>query len=255
MDRNIHIALNNMRNIASELRVNAQNMANMNVPGFRSDLAVTRQAQFLEAFDQFRSRVYSQQADKSLFSSEPGNLQSTGEDLDVAIRGDGYFFIEPATGGDNALSRRGDLGYDANRFLVDGAGNRILDTGLAPIQLPEARRIIIQETGQIDLELFGTPEGTRVAGPIIGTTLAAGTVLAKSPDGHIRAADGEGELPPPDQRARLSQGSLETSNVNSIASLVSNIESQRHFEMSVKFIALSQEIDEATSQIMRLPNG
>lgn len=253
MDRNIHIALNNMRNIGSELRVNAQNMANMNVPGFRSDLAVTRQAQFLEAFDQFRSRVYSQQADKSLFSSEPGNLQSTGEDLDVAIRGDGYFFIEPATGGDNALSRRGDLGYDAQRFLVDGAGNLVLDTGLAPIQLPEVRRIVIRETGQIDLELLGTPEGTLVPGPIIATTLAEGSVLAKSADGHIRAADGE--LPQPDQRARLTQGALESSNVNSIASLVSNIESQRHFEMSVKFIALAQEIDEATSQIMRLPNG
>ncbi|MFD1510736.1 flagellar hook-basal body complex protein [Lacimonas salitolerans] len=255
MDRNIHIALNNMRNIGSELRVNAQNMANMNVPGFRSDLAVTRQAQFVEAFDQFRSRVYSQQVDTSLFSSEPGNLQNTGQDLDVAIRGDGYFFIEPATGGDNALSRRGDLGYDAERFLVDGAGNRVLDTGLAPIQLPQARRIVIQETGQIDLELFGAPEGTLVPGPIIATTLAEDRVLAKSPDGHIRTADGQGVLPQPDQRARLAQGSLENSNVNSIASLVSNIESQRHFEMSVKFIALAQEIDEATSQVMRLPNG
>ena len=254
MDRNIHIALNNMRNIASELRVNAQNMANMNVPGFRSDLSVTRQAQFVEAFDQFRSRVYSQQADTALFSSESGNLQNTGDDLDVAIRGDGYFFIEPAAGGDIALSRRGDLGYDAERFLTDGAGNRILDTGLAPIQLPEARRIVIQETGQIDLEPFGAPEGTLVPGPI-WTTLAEGSVLAKSLDGHIRAADGADALPQPDQRARLSQGSLESSNVNSIASLVSNIESQRHFEMSVKFIALAQEIDEATSQIMRLPNG
>jgi flagellar basal-body rod protein FlgF len=252
MDRNIHIALNNLRNISSELRVNAQNMANVNVPGFRADLAVTRQANFLESFDQFRSRVYSQQSDQALFSDEAGNLQNTGEDMDAAIRGDGYFIINPATGGDTALSRRGDLTFDAERFLTDGAGNRLLDTGLLPIQLPPTRRIVVAETGQIQMELLGTPEGTLVPGPIIGTTMAENIVLTKSLDGHIRPENMD-DFPVPDQRARISQGFLESSNVDTISALVENIESQRNFEMSVKFIALAKEIDEAGSRIMRVP--
>jgi flagellar basal-body rod protein FlgF len=252
MDRNIHIALNNLRNISSELRVNAQNMANVNVPGFRADLAVTRQANFLESFDQFRSRVYSQQSDQALFSDEAGNLQNTGEDMDAAIRGDGYFIINPATGGDTALSRRGDLTFDAERFLTDGAGNRLLDTGLLPIQLPPTRRIVVAETGQIQMELLGTPEGTLVPGPIIGTTMAENIVLTKSLDGHIRPENMD-DFPVPDQRARISQGFLESSNVDTIGALVENIESQRNFEMSVKFIALAKEIDEAGSRIMRVP--
>jgi len=252
MDRNIHIALNNLRNISSELQVNAQNMANVNVPGFRADLAVTRQANFLESFDQFRSRVYSQQADQALFSDEAGNLQNTGEDMDAAIRGDGYFFINPATGGDTALSRRGDLTFDAERFLTDGAGNRLLDTGLLPIQLPPTRRIVVAETGQIQMELLGTPEGTLVPGPTIGTTMAENIVLTKSLDGHIRSENLD-DFPGPDQRARISQGFLESSNVDTISALVENIESQRNFEMSVKFIALAKEIDEAGSRIMRVP--
>jgi flagellar basal-body rod protein FlgF len=252
MDRNIHIALNNLRNISSELQVNAQNMANVNVPGFRADLAVTRQANFLESFDQFRSRVYSQQSDQALFSDEAGNLQNTGEDMDAAIRGDGYFIINPATGGDTALSRRGDLTFDAERFLTDGAGNRLLDTGLLPIQLPPTRRIVVAETGQIQMELLGTPEGTLVPGPIIGTTMAENIVLTKSLDGHIRPANMD-DFPVPDQRARISQGFLESSNVDTIGALVENIESQRNFEMSVKFIALAKEIDEAGSRIMRVP--
>lgn len=254
MDRNIHIALNNMRNIGSEMTVNAQNMANVNVPGYRADLAVTREAQFVEAFDQFRSRVFSQEGRESLFSAEPGSLQNTGEPLDAAIRGEGYFFVEPSSGAGAALSRRGDFGFDADRFLVDGAGNRLLDTTLSPIQLPEARRVVVEETGQIQLELFGVPEGTFVAGPVIATTLAQDAALIKSPDGHIRPAN-EAVLPQPDQRARISQGFLESSNVNTITALVKNIESQRQFEMSVKFIALSKEIDEGTSRIMRLPGG
>ena len=252
MDRNIHIALNSIRNISSELRVNAQNMANVNVPGFRADLAVTRQANFLAAFDQFQSRVYSQQADQALFSEEAGNLQNTGENMDAAIRGDGYFFIKPATGGETALSRRGDMTFDAERFLTDGAGNRFLDTGLEPIQLPPTRRIVIAETGQIQMELLGTPEGTLVPGPIIGTTMAENILLNKSLDGHIRPINLD-DFPGPDQRARISQGFLESSNVNTISALVQNIESQRNFELSVKLIALGKEIDEAGSRLMRMP--
>jgi flagellar basal-body rod protein FlgF len=222
------------------------------VPGFRADLAVTRQASFLQSFDQFRSRVYSQQADQALFSDEAGNLQNTGEDMDTAIRGDGYFFINPATGGETALSRRGDLTFDAERFLTDGAGNRLLDTGLLPIQLPPTRRIVVAETGQIQMELLGTPEGTLVPGPTIGTTMAENIVLTKSLDGHIRSENLD-DFPGPDQRARISQGFLESSNVDTISALVENIESQRNFEMSVKFIALAKEIDEAGSRIMRVP--
>lgn len=254
MDRNIHIALNNMRNIGSELTINSQNMANVNVPGYRADLVVTREAQAVQSFDEFRSRVFSQQGKEALFSSEQGSLQNTGEPMDAAIRGEGYFMIAPATGGEPALSRRGDFGFDSERFITDGAGSRLLDTEMNPIQLPEARRIVVEETGQIQVELFGAPEGTFVPGPIIGTTTAEGVDLVKSVDGHIRPSKDE-PLPKPDQRARISQGFLESSNVNTITALVKNIESQRQFEMSVKFISLAQEIDEGTSRIMRLPQG
>jgi flagellar basal-body rod protein FlgF len=254
MDRNIHIALNNMRNIGSELTVNSQNMANVNVPGYRADLVVMREAQAVQSFEEFRSRVFSQQGKEALFSSEQGNLENTGEPMDAAIRGEGYFMIAPVTGGDPALSRRGDFGFDSERFITDGAGSRLLDTDMNPIQVPEARRIVVEETGQIQVELFGAPDGTFVPGPIIATTVAAGVDLVKSIDGHIRPSKDE-PLPEPDQRARISQGFLESSNVNTITALVKNIESQRQFEMSVKFISLAQEIDESTSRIMRLPQG
>ncbi|WP_439138689.1 flagellar hook-basal body complex protein [Planktotalea sp.] len=252
MDRNIHIALNSMRNIGSELTVNSQNMANVNVPGYRADLVATREAQALQSFDEFRSRVFSRQGKETLFSAEQGAMQNTGEPMDAAIRGEGYFMIAPATGGDPALSRRGDFGFDSERFIIDGAGSRLLDTDMNPIQLPEARRIVVEETGQIQVELFGAPEGTFVPGPIIATTSAADVKLSKSIDSHIRPSNGD-PLPEPDQRARISQGFLESSNVNTITALVKNIESQRKFEMSVKFISLAQEIDEGTSRIMRLP--
>ena len=111
---------------------------------------------------------------------------------------------------------------------------------------------MVEETGQIQMELLDAPEGTLVAGPIIATSQADGVVLSKSPDGHIRPVS-QADLPAPDQRARLTQGFLENSNVDTIGSLIQNIESQRQFEMSVKFIALAQEIDEGGTRIMRLP--
>jgi flagellar basal-body rod protein FlgF len=58
-----------------------------------------------------------------------------------------------------------------------------------------------------------------------------------------------------DQGARIAQGFLESSNVNTVTELIANIEGQRQFEMSVKFIKTAKELDERTSQLMRMPSG
>jgi flagellar basal-body rod protein FlgF len=54
---------------------------------------------------------------------------------------------------------------------------------------------------------------------------------------------------------RIAHGYLESSNVNTVSELIANIEGQRQFEMSVKFIKTAKELDEKTSQLMRMPSG
>lgn len=112
MDRNIYIALNNLRNILFELCVNVQNMVNVNVLGFCVDLNVMREVSFLMLFDQFCLCVYSQEVSQLLFSIDEGGLQNTEAEMDLAIQGQGYFYILPSSGGDTALLWRGDLLFD-----------------------------------------------------------------------------------------------------------------------------------------------
>ena len=251
MDRMIHLALNSLKNLRVDQRINAQNLANLQVPGFKKDMPITRSSAFLSAMDQYNSRIFTTTDDKLRFSDEEGYIERTEGNLDFAIRGPGYFFINPKTGGDPALSRRGDLTLLPDGELVDGAGNRMLDNNLQPITLPNARKIIIDDAGKIVIEPFGSPDGTRQEVGILGTTLAENIALIKTKDGQIRPV--EGDLPIADQRAKIIQGSLERSNADSLEALLKNIEGQRTFELNVKFIKQAEMMDEATARIMQLP--
>ena len=251
MDRMIHLALNSLKTLRVDQRINAQNLANIQVPGFKKDMAITRSSAFLTALDQYDSRSFVTVDDKLRFSDEEGYIERTEGKLDFAIRGPGYFFISPANGGDPALSRRGDLTLLPDGKLIDGAGNQMLDNNLQPIILPSARRIIIDDAGKIVIEPFGSPEGTRQEVGILGTTLAENIELFKTQDGQIRAV--EGDLPIADQRAKIIQGSLERSNADSLEALLKNIEGQRTFELNVKFIKEAEKMDQASSRLMQLP--
>ena len=253
MDRMVHVALNSLQNLRLDQRINAQNLANMNVAGFRKDLPASRSSTFLGNMEQFESRFYVTSSDKMAFSGEEGLVRRTEGKLDFALRGPGYFFIEPKTKMPPALSRRGDFSISNTGELVDGAGNFMLDNNQNRIKLPESREVIIDESGAIFVEPLGSPEGTRQQVGILGTTLAENIELLKGIDGNIRGADGT--LPIADQQAQIVQGSLEGSNVDSLEALLKNIEGQRTFELNVKFISQAKDLDEATTRIMRLPGS
>ena len=251
MDRMIHLALNSLKTLRVDQRINAQNLANLQVPGFKKDMPVTRASGFITALDQYNSRVFVTQDDKLRFSDSEGFVERTEENMDFAIRGEGYFYIQPKGGLGPALSRRGDFNIRPDGSFQDGAGNQILDNNLQPLILPQARRLVVMDGGKIVVEPLNSPEGTQVEAGIIASTLAEDADLVKDADGHIRSVSGE--LPVPDQRAKIVQGSLEKSNVDMLENLLKNIEGQRTFELNVKFINNAKELDEATTQIMRLP--
>ena len=76
-----------------------------------------------------------------------GNLSQTGKELDVAVRGEGFFQIQLPDGGE-AYTRRGDLSLTATGLLVTGEGHPVLgDTG--PITVPPGGRISISEDGTV----------------------------------------------------------------------------------------------------------
>ncbi|MDG1936846.1 MAG: flagellar hook-basal body complex protein [Paracoccaceae bacterium] len=252
MDRVVYLALNSLKAIKVDQRINANNLANIQVPGFKKDMPMARSSTFLSAMDQYQSRVFVSSNDKMRFSDVEGYIERTEGKMDFAIRGEGYFFVEPALGLGPALSRRGDFNLRSNGDLVDGAGNFLLDNNLQRINLPAARRVIIDEAGKIIIEPFGSPDGTRRNAGILGTILGSDLDLVKDADGAIRPTSGA--MPQPDQQAIVLQGSLEKSNADSLDALLRNIEGQRTFELNVKFIKNAEELDKAGTRIMGFPS-
>lgn len=254
MDRLIHTALNALANQRDTRTTSAQNLANIAVPGFRRDLQNEGSAHFVTMLNQQTARAFQLERGQAGFSRAAGPLESTGDPMDIAISDRGFFVVQPAGGGEPALSRRGDLRLGADGALLDGAGSRMLNAGLEPIVLPPFRELVIDDLGQISIAPVDGPAGALVPVAVLATVDPADDLpLQKSADGHIRMADGT-PLPPADQRARVLQGMREGSNVNATQELIASIELQRTFELNLRMIQTAQQIDEAGSSLLRVPS-
>ena len=253
MDRMIHTALNTLKNLSANRSVRAQNMSNLNVPGHRKDLNTNFTSGFLHQVNQYDTRVFAIHDGANGFSNKQGQLNPTGLETDIAINGPGFFMVQPESGGP-ALSRRGDFSVSNTGLLIDGAGSKVLDNAGAPLEIPGNKKLIVAENGDVFIEPINGAQGERQQVGTIGTSLGGSEEdpLVKSLDGHLRLSSGG--IPDADQAAVLSQGFLEGSNIDAVSELVGTMEDQRQFEINIKLISLSKEIDEGGSSLMRLPS-
>ena len=250
MDRMVQTALSSITGLKDLKFDLANNLANVNVPGFRRDLPNEGSAGFLSSMNQATARIFPLETGGRIFSSELGQLDSTGVETDVAMLNGSYLFIQPADG-DVALSRRGDLGVDTQNRLVDGVGNLVLSDGLQPIVLPPFSSLKFSDNGEVLVRQPGAMPGEFTSVGFLGSTSALSGDLTKSLDGKIRKIDGS--VPDPDQTGLFAQGVLEGSNVNAIEEMVFNMDMQRQFEINVKLIKQAEEIDKAGTKLMSLP--
>ena len=149
MDKMIHTALHTMHATLIQQNVGAQNMANSNVPGFRSDqIGGSFGSLYLSAENQLQSRAFVRESEAGLFSDEQGQIKFTGEQTDLAIKGKGYFMVENVAG-KMSFSRRGDFVRGMDGYLLNGVGQKMLDTSLIPIEVPPFKKIFVSESGQV----------------------------------------------------------------------------------------------------------
>ena len=251
MDKLIYTAFNTVNNIYDNRSVRSQNLANVNVPGYRRDIgAKSVGTAFLDKFNTLQTRGLAIRDDKNYFVSDPGTLSQTDLATDIAIRGDGYFLVQGL--GEPSLSRRGDLKVSAEGVLQNGTSQQMLDRNLQPIQIPEFRSLKVTDNGEVIIEPLGSEPGTTQTVSQLGMTLANGAELKKFADGEIRIVDGS--VPQFDEEVSVVPGHLELSNVNITDELVNSIEDQRQYEINIKLISSAGEIDEGGASLMRLPS-
>ena len=261
MDRMAQTALNSLKMLMENQAATSHNLSNLSTPGYRQDVVTDFGSIYLNRQNGVEPRIVSSRNIGGV-STQQGSMETTGNPLDIAISGNGYFLIQPRDGGNPALSRRGDLQTSETGEVLDGAGNKLLDDGLQPLVIPAFRSIDISANGEIIIEPQGAePDALPVNVGLIATFVPGeNDQLKKSLDGHIRLQsepNENGEIGlvdiVPNNQGKVISGTLEKSNVNSINEMVNTIDQQRKFEMHVKMIQMTEELDSVGASLMRLP--
>ena len=245
MDRMLFVAMSGAKETMLAQATNSNNLANASTPGFLADL---QQFRSMPVFgDGMPTRVYGM-SERPGIDFKHGAIVHTGRDLDVAINGDGWFSVQ-ARDGNEAYTRRGDLQVDVNGLLTTGNGLPVIGNS-GPIAIPPAEKIEIAPDGTISIRPLGQGANELAVIDRIKMVKPDLSQLKKGDDGLIRQQNGE----PAEEAAdiQLATGSLESSNVNIVDSMVDMIELSRRYEMQVKMMKTAEETDDASSSIMRM---
>lgn len=229
MDLGLFIAASGM--VAEQTRQDqlSNDLANATTPGYKSDqsvqsnfgsvlLANTEGGQEIGAVDQGVS------LGKTFTDLTPAAVQETGEPLDFAIEGNGFFAVKTAQG--IRYTRNGQFTESAGGLLTDQAGNPVLGAGGATIKVPTSGTLSASALGIFEIN------NAEKQGENLFTGARAGTA-----GGHIR------------------QGALEASGVDAAKVMIEMISSLRSFQSGQQAIqAIDKTLQAASTQVGSL-NG
>lgn len=244
MDRMLYLSMTAAKNTLQAQAVNSHNLANVSTTGFRADLSQFRSMPVLG--EGYASRVYALEERPGIDFSH-GRIDYTGNNLDVAINGDGWIAISMPDGTE-AYSRAGDLRIASTGLLENGSGYPVLGNA-GPISIPPADKVEIGVDGTISIRPSGQDEKTLSTIDRIKLVNPATDLLYKGIDGQFRLKDGSAAIA--DANVKIVAGALETSNVNMVEALVDMINLARQFEMNIKAMRSVEENDRAAAQLLR----
>ena len=245
MDRSLYVAMSGAKQILQAQAANSNNLSNANTTGFRSDL---QQFRSMPVFGPGHpSRVYAM-VERPATDFSHGAIQTTGRDLDVAVKGDGWIAVQSPDGSE-AYTRAGDLRLTPDGLLQTGSGLPVIGNG-GPIAVPPAQKLEIGNDGTISVVPLGQPSNTLAIVDQIKLVAPPLDQLEKLNDGLMHL---KGDIPAPiSSEVMLVSGALETSNVNAIDAMVRMIELARQFEMQIKTMKSAYDNDAASAQLMRI---
>lgn len=226
--------------------VRSNNLANAQTTGFKTMLA---QSRAMPAYgDGMPSRVFAM-TESPANRYDAGTLIQTNRDLDIAVEGNGWFAVIDQNGNE-AYTRNGSLQMGINGELVDTRGNQLVGEA-GPIVLPiPLSNVNVASDGTISVRPQGAPENVQETVARIKLVNPDLQRLDRSPDGLFRLP--QGEQAEQDLTVGVTTGMLESSNVNPIEEMMGIIQSQRHYEMQVKFMKTAQELDQRGNRLMMI---
>jgi flagellar basal-body rod protein FlgF len=247
VENTLLVGLSRQMVLERQMDVVANNIANVNTNGFKTDASLFQEYLKTGAHeDNFagpdRAVSYVQDSGTYRDMSE-GALQSTNNPLDLAI--DGKAFLVVRTAGGERYTRDGGLQLDNQGQLVTVTGDPVLgDSGPIVFQ-PTDHDINVSPDGTITV-LEGNGRTDSIRGKLRLVGFADAQKLLK--EGSNLYSAGEGGTPQPDVKSQVRQGFVEKSNVNSVAEMSRMIEVTRAYTQIATLLQQQSDLHKTAIQ-------
>ena len=227
MELSSYVALSYLTAQGRSLEVHASNLANAGTAGFKAERMLFSdwmgKQTGVEGSGGRRPVAYVQ--DRASYRDQsPGSLSHTGNPLDLAISGDGFFTVETARG--PRLTRAGRFTPQPDGLITDNQGNALLDTAGQKLRLsPADINITVSAEGMLESEngQIGRIGVTQPADPFRMQAEGSTTLRADSDTAPV-------------DRPVVIQGSLEDSNVQPVIEMNRMMSNLRSFQLAAQFL-------------------
>ena len=230
----------------------ANNIANADTVGYKKDINITKEfnneliKRINDQADQGEKPVIGRMGfgvinDENFVNHAAGSMKTTGNSLDVAIEGNGYFTIETPQG--LRYTRAGNFTLNSNQEVVTAEGHRVLGAGNVPlVKIDDELPITISKDGTVY-------NGDQEIGLLAIVDFENKNLLKKQAGTMFVAPDNANQLP---FTGRLHQGALEASNINVVQEMVNLISSYRAYEINSKAVQSQDQItDRAINDVAK----
>ncbi|MFL9610344.1 flagellar basal-body rod protein FlgF [Methylobacillus pratensis] len=245
MDRLIYTAMTGLKHIMEQQSTTANNLANSTTTGFRAQIDSFRAVPVLS--DGLPTRAFVVDATVGTnFNS--GVINTTGRELDVAIRDRGWFAVQRPDGTE-AYTRNGNFKLNENGVLQTQDGLTVVGDG-GPITIPPEAKIAIANDGTV------SAVATNVV-PLFTNLIGRLKLVNPNDADLVRGTDGlfETKNRQPlnaDATVTVASGALEGSNVNVVEEMVNMISQARQFDLQTKLIQNAENNATKAGQIFSL---
>lgn len=231
MENPIYIALSRQNALRRQMDVVANNVANMNTPGFKQ-----QRMMFIEHLTRPEGGVGRQAQKVSMVQDiavlrdlREGPVNRTGNPLDLALQGNGYFAVETLDG--PRYTRAGRFQLDPERRLVDVNGLPVLDDANRPIEIP---------AGVSDISINADGSIVTEQGPLgrIQVVRFEREQFMTEVGGGLYATD---EPPLAAEATKVVQGAVEESNVQPVVEMTQMTEILRKYQSNQRLIDAEHE--------------
>lgn len=236
MENTIYAGLSRQMALQAQMDIVANNIANMSTPGYRGqNMVFTEYLSEPKGIEDPLSMV----VDYGHYqNTAAGPIRQTGNPLDIALQGKGYFAVQTNEG--QMYTRAGNFQINVNGELVTGAGHLVSGEGGGPIIVPQgARDIYVDENGAV-----ATEEGE--IGRLQIVEFENEQELEATGNGLYKT---EAAALPADE-TRVMQGMLEDSNVTPILEMTRMIDVTRAYQSTQRM--LQSEHERQRTMIQRL---